>query len=172
MIFSTFWGAVLGTLSGCNSADRQPPAVLSNLRLTPDEQRARLVLDDQEQRRAREIMTSVAGDHRLGDPPAPAELGMRWRDVPIALYYACNEVEMAIIQTIKEKDRYIFKLKTLDDRPGEIIISRLNDARVYEARVSIGRFNDDQAKVDQLLEEFDRQLKLFGNKRAFAEEDD
>ncbi len=46
------------------------------------------------------------------------------------------------------------------------------DARVYEARVSIGRFDDDQEKADQLLKEFDRQLKIFGSKRALASEND
>ena len=79
---------------------------------------------------------------------------------------------MAIIRTIAEPECYIFTLKTIDDRPGEITLRRVDDDRVYVAEATVGRLGDDEDLARRLLGELDRQLHLFGAKRKLIRVDD
>lgn len=157
------------TLVGCGV--EQPFAATTNLRLTQEEESQKLVLDSSDQARVLGDLRSVAGDHMVVRPPT-ASGSIRWSDVPLALGYACAEVEMAIVRTISEPQRYIFKLKTIDDRPGEITIRRVDDDRVYIAEATVGRLGDDEDLARRLLSELDRQLHRFGAKRKLIRVDD
>ena len=157
------------TLVGCSS--EQPFAATTNLRLTEEEKTLKLVLDSSDQARALRDMRAVAGDHIVAHPPSTTA-SVRWSDIPLALDYACAEVEMAIVRTTFEPDSYIFKLKTIDDRPGEIKLCRVDDERVYVAEATIGRLGDDEDLARRLLVELDRQLHLFGAKRKLIWVDD
>ena len=170
-LFSSFAIRVFAllTLVGCSS--EQPFAATTNLRLTEEENTLKLVLDPSDQARALRDMRAVAGDHVVVRPPATSG-SVRWSDVPLALDYACAEVEMAIVQTIFESDGYVFKLKTIDDRPGEIKLCRVDDERVYVAEATVGRLGDDEDLASRLLVELDRQLHLFGAKRKLIWVDD
>lgn len=153
------------TVVGCIS--EQPFAAETNLRLTPEEKGLKLIFDSSDQARVRQGLRSVAGDHEVGSPPTTSG-SIRWSDVPLALDYACAEVEMAIVQTIVEPQRYVFRLKTIDDRPGEITLQRVDDDRVYTAQASVGRLGDDEKLSLRLLSELDRQMQLFGAKRKLT----
>lgn len=157
------------TLVGCGV--EQPFAASTNLRLTQEEESLKLVLDSSDQARVLRDLRSVAGDHVVVRPPTTSG-SIRWSDVPLALEYACAEVEMAIIRTIAEPECYIFTLKTIDDRPGEITLRRVDDDRVYVAEASVGRLGDDEDLARRLLGELDRQLHLFGAKRKLIRVDD
>lgn len=157
------------TLVGCSG--EQPFAATTNLRLTPEEKTLKLVLDSTDQARALGDMRSVAGDHLVVQPPFSSG-SVRWSDIPLALDYACAVVEMAIVRTIYEPDGYVFKLKTIDDRPGEITLRRVDDERVYLAEATVGRLGDDEDLARRLLVELDRQLHLFGSKRKLIMVDD
>lgn len=119
-------------------------------------------------------MTAVAGDHLPVDPPRPAEHGVRWTDVPIAMEYASAAVEMAVTRRTEEADRYVFELKTVDDRPGRMTVRRTDNDRIYEAEATVGRFDlaNDRILAERLLAAFDRQMHQFGKKRTLPMIDD
>ncbi|MCZ6835360.1 MAG: hypothetical protein O7G85_06255 [Planctomycetota bacterium] len=154
---------------GCAASHQ--PAASSNLQLTPKEKATKRVLSPADRQEVSRIFSSLAGDHQPVNPPRAARYGVRWRDVPIALGYACKALEMAITRTTETDDRFVFELTTIDDKPCRFEISRVDDETVYEIqRVVVGRFSSpaDQEKALQLRTEFDRQLLLFGKKRALT----
>jgi len=171
-----FISAGITALSVCillgSCASTPPPAAASDLRLTPEEQTRKLTLTASDQRRIRKTLVELAAGHIPVSPPGPALLGVRWRDVPLAMFYAAAEVEMAIARTVVQADSYAFSLRTVDDRPGRIVVRRTGDDTVYEARASIGRFDDDIAASEALAAAFDRQMRAFGRKRQLAHDGD
>lgn len=159
-------GLVCILFGGCSSTP--PYAASTNLRLTPDEKAEKLVLSPSDEAQALAAMRAVADDQSPVNPPRAAEAGVRWRDVPIALYYAATEVEMATTRVREMPDVYEVELKTVDDHPGRMVVRRVGGDRVYEADAVVGRFGDDVERVRQLLAAFDRQMKLFGRKRELS----
>lgn len=150
----------------------EPPssyAVESNLKLTARERNQKLILTPADRERVRSVLDSVAGDHPPVGSPFMAEGPVRWSDIANALYYACNEVEMAVTRTIEEENSMTFHLKTVNDRPGRLHIRRVEDDRVYTAEAVVGRFEDDDELACRLIAAFDRQMRLFGAKRSLAD---
>ncbi len=102
------------------------------------------------------------------DPPGKAPLGVRWSDIPLALRNAANEtgVEMVIVTTEVEPDRYVFNLKTIESWPGRLVIRRAGRGRVYEIEeVWIGRFPKEPQRVarsDKLVDAFEKELERLG----------
>jgi len=156
-------------LGSCASVP--PPAASSNLRLTPEEQKQKLTLSAVDRTRIGRALAKLAGGHDAVDPPRAAPLGVRWRDVPLAMHYATAEVEMAIARTVEQAGGYTFVIRTIDDRPGAIVVRQTGDDRIYEARATIGRF-EDAAAAAALEAAFDRQMRAFGKKRWFVYGDD
>ena len=65
---------------------------------------------------------------------------------------------------------YTFRLKTVEDRPAELIVRRRNDYRVYDATATVGRFANDHRRADALLTAFDQMRRAFGRKRDFNDQ--
>ena len=112
-------------------------------------------------------MRALAADFESTNPPRPAADGRRWSDVGAALADACSDNFMAIITGTSTDDEVRACLITLDDRPGEIVISRRPAPDIYEASVNIGRMARDTEREEALLASFDEYLLAYGKKRKF-----
>ena len=159
--------AVMGILSGC----QRPYAASSNLRLTPDEQQQKLTLNKEEQAAVLAAMQNAAEGQGPLEPPARAPSGKRWSDVPLAVEYACDEAEMAVIEMIEEDDgrRLRFRLRTVEDWPAELVVCRAATSDIYTAQAWVGRFPDRPARIerrDKLLAALEHYMEAFGAKRA------
>jgi hypothetical protein len=131
----------------------------------------RLVLDEQDQAAVLAALHGAAEGEGPGEPPAAAPHGIRWSDVPQAVAAACNDVEMAVVETTEEEggDVLRFRLLAAEGWPGEVVIRRLPPPEMYGAEASIGRFPDKPARrerAQRLIQAVDRYLKAFGAKRA------
>jgi hypothetical protein len=162
--------AILLAAAGC---ERPPYAAASNLRLTPEEERAKLLLSEEDQAAVLATMQTAA-EGRPGDPPAPAPHGKRWSDVPQAVAAACDDVEMAVVEMIEQEQGRVlrFRLLAAEGWPGEVVVRRLPPPDICEAEASIGRFPEKPARVeraDRLLAAIDRYLQTFGAKRALPQ---
>jgi hypothetical protein len=175
-IRSPLLAAFLGLSTGC--AEPPPPSISSNLALTAEEALERRVLDEGQQEEVLAAMRGVAAGHEVQRVPAPASErtgGMRWADVPAAVAGACDEIEAAVLRSEVEAggDRYRFEILTVEDRRGELVVSRVPGPRLYEATATIGRFPADPAdarRAHDLLEALGRQMKALGRKRAYPDE--
>jgi hypothetical protein len=154
---------------GCGGAEH-PPAADSNLVLEPGEENQKAVLSSQDRSEAVAAMQSATG----GPPgnaerPARAAQGVRWSDIPLAVSAACDElgVEMAVVRTIEEPDRFVFELRTIEAWPAGLVIRRgEGGGEVYEIEeVWVGRFPQDPARVkraEALVKAFKKHLKRLG----------
>jgi hypothetical protein len=97
-------------------------------------------------------------------PPAPQ--GIQWADVPAAAASAADAAEMAIVEQVEEPWGLRFRLKTVEDRPAELLVYRTDDARVYDASATVGRFEDDIERAKGLIDAFHRFMREFGEKRS------
>ena len=153
-------------LAGCE----QPGPAVSSQALATQET---LVLTQADQAEILAALRSITRDRSLVDRPRPAPGGLRWSDVPQAVAGAVGEVgvEMAIVQMLSDDERYTFHLKTVEDRPAELIVRRRLDQRVYDATATVGRFADDHQRAEALLRAFDRLMRAFGRKRGFNDQE-
>jgi len=164
-------GAALA-VSGCGQP--QGPAA-SRLELTPEEPPQKAVLTEREQGEVLAVMRACVQENEAIDPPRPAALGKRWSDIEDAVYYACEDVEAAVMGTTRREDGrlLVFRLRTIEDWPGELLVRRTDDVNVYHAEVWFGRFPDDPkhaARRDALIAALERNLCAFGLKRKFQAE--
>lgn len=126
------------------------------------------VLSPSEQKSAIQAMQTAASGHTPVRSPQPAVHGMRWSDVPNAVAYALDEVEMAVVSGTEHDWGWEFRILSVEDDPGTLWVKRTNDARVYEASASIGRIIDQPERAKALLEELHKQMLAFGRKRTLA----
>jgi hypothetical protein len=116
-----------------------------------------------------EAMRSVARPELAGNPPQAAGPRGRWSDVPLAAEAAALEAEMAIFRVIELPGSYEFVLRTIDDRPARLNVTKRDDPRVYDAEAEVGRFGNDNETRDALLRHFDEFMARFGRKRSIQE---
>lgn len=141
--------------------------------LTAEEARDKPVLEGDDPAAAIEAM-------RLADPghhparkvsAATAEAGrVRWSDLEAAVSYACDDAEVAVVETTEREggDEFVFRIRTVEDWPGEIVVRRVDPPKVYRAEVSIGRFSGEHAdRCDRLLRAIDARMRSFGRKRKY-----
>ncbi len=158
--------------SGCG---RTAPAVTTNQVVAPVEQGPWRVLDEEEQARVLGALEAMAHGHRPVNPPGPAPQKARWSDVEPAAAAALDDVEAAVVETVREPGgRAVrFRIRTVEDWPGELVVRRLDDPAVYEAKAWIGHFPDMPARrerCDALLEAFDRRMAELGRTAWFNED--
>ena len=134
-------------------------------------------------------LRSITQGRTLVNRPRPAPGGLRWSDVEQAAKWAVGEagVEMAVIETLRHDETgmvidenvfsagrliwsYTFRLKTVEDRPAELIVRRRDDYRVYDATATVGRFADDHQRAEALLAAFDQMMRAFGRKRGLNDQ--
>ncbi len=168
------------------TACEQPRAAVLSQASATDE---KLLLSAADQAEILAAFRSIAQDRTPVNPPGPAPGGLRWSDVQQAAEWAVAEpgVEMAIVQTLRhdetgmvinEKVRfgerliwgYTFRLKTVEDRPAQLVVRRRDDRSVYEATVTVGRFGDDHQRAEKLRAAFDDMMRAFGRKRGFNDD--
>lgn len=125
-------------------------------------------LDAAERARVLSALQEAAAGYESTSPPGPAAAGWRWSDVPGAVNAACNDVEMAIFATEVGDDRSSFVLRTADDRPALLVVSRTGSPPGYATEVSIGRFGDDELRGSQLVAAFIEHLERLGAKPGFG----
>ncbi|MEE8154244.1 MAG: hypothetical protein V3T53_04715 [Phycisphaerales bacterium] len=169
------------------AACEQPKAAVLSQALATDE---KLLLSAADQAEILAAFQSIAQDRSPVNPPGPAPGGLRWSDVQQAAEWAVAEsgVEMAIVQTLRHDERgtvinekvrfgerlvwcYTFRLKTVEDRPAQLIVRRRDDPSVYEATVTVGRFGDDHQRAEKLRAAFDSMMRAFGRKRGFNDDE-
>ncbi len=151
------------------ACEQHRPAVLTQT-LATDE---KLLLSPGDQVEILAAFRSIAQDRTPVNPPRPATGGLRWSDVQQAAAWAVAEdgVEMAIVQTLRHDWGYTFRLKTIEDRPAQLIVRRRDDRSVYEATVTVGRFGDDHQRAEKLRAAFDHMMRAFGRKRGFNDDE-
>jgi hypothetical protein len=160
----------LAGVTGCENPP--PPAAATNLGLTPEEQRTRQVLDPDDQAVVWRTFRSLAEGHDPVNPPRTPAQGMAWEDVPAAVAAACDDIEAAVMSVDESEDQYLYTLRTVEDWPGELLVRRADDRRVYVAQAWIGLFPDDPARVaraEALLDALERQLRAYGRKTRFID---
>ena len=164
-IFALFGSLALGLGISCEQA----PKVLPTKELAPDE---KVLLDSSDRTEILSAFRSLTKGKKLVNRPARAIKGVRWSDVPKAVAAACGEngVEMAVVETITQDWGYTFIIKTVEDKPAQLIVRRLDNDQVYQASATVGRFHDDQKRADKLLAVFEQKMKAFGRKRGFEDE--
>lgn len=144
-----------------------PPAAESNLRLTEQEQSQRQVLTEAQRAEIRAALATLVADHEVDQLPRTADHGVRWSDVKLAAYYACKDEQMASVRSSNTDNVWVFHLRTANERPGQMVVRRVDDERVYEATVTVGRFHDDDESAARLLKAFHSRMRAFGHKRGF-----
>jgi hypothetical protein len=173
-VISALGAASWGLLAGCGQP--QPHATTTNLALTPQEEREKLVLSHADEAEMLSALKSIAAGRTPVDPPAPAPLGMRWSDVPEAVDSACNEagVEMVVVRKIEADDgrSYRFVLETIEDWPGELVVRKVDGPEVYAAEAWVGRFPTEPARVarkDALLSALEKHMRALGREPGYGE---
>lgn len=137
--------------------------------------RADQELTPQERGEVLSAMRSVAAVKRAAERPEAAPHGVRWADIPLAVGNAVGGagIEMTILETTTEPDRYVFRLETLEAWPGTLSIRRVEGPKVYEIEeVRVGEFPEYPAHVkrcERLVKEFEKQLRILGAQKWFNE---
>ncbi len=101
--------------------------------------------------------------------PAPASRG-RWADVHLAVLYACDDTEMAVVSRTEHDWGWQYRVRTVEDWPGTLTIHRIESDQVYEATAIIGVFNDRAERADSLITAFEKHMAEFGRKKQFPDE--
>jgi len=101
-----------------------------------------------------------------GRAPEPSPV-VRWSDVPLALAYACDDAEMAIVEADESDEVCRYRLVSVEDWPGTMIVTRTDDSRVYKATATVGVFGDHADRAARLVDALEKQLTAFAKKRRF-----
>ena len=175
---AALWGGVAGAglgivvgVGGCKKLPAVEPQPMS------DDGRERAVLGAEDRAAVLDAMRSVLP----AEPPpagtlAAAPQEVRWSDIPGAVAWAggLDGVEIVVVRTIKTDDMYYFKLRTIEDWPGEMIVRRGEGDAVYRIEhLWIGRFPGEPNRVERankLKEAFEERLTVMGGQVWFNQE--
>lgn len=161
-------------LEGCAASKPPPPASASNLRLTAEEENSKRTLTAAERGDLLAAMRSVAVGAEIVDAPGPAPLGIRWSDVPQAVGAAAGAVDMWVVGAARidnDPNRLRFELRTIEEWPALLLVTREPTDAVYSARAIIGPYAGavtHTAREARLLEILDAVLHLLGERPRFA----
>ena len=99
--------------------------------------------------------------------PAEPQLP-RWSDAPIAMSVACTELDMAVVSERVNDQEMVFRIKTLNNRPGEMTLRHQADPPGYRLDGWIGRFGDLEL-VAELVKRFDDQMEVLRTRPALED---
>jgi len=145
-------------------------AAESNQVLVPAETNEKKVLSTADQATLESEFRRLGDGHQPTRSPAAAAHGKRWSDLQSAVSVACAETEMAVVRKTEHDWGVECQLRTIEDFPGQLIIKRTNDDRVYEATATIGRFQDHCDRAAQLVASIEKHMLEFGKKRKMIDE--
>ncbi len=166
--------AAAGAMTGC----RASPAPLLASRIHPLAEGEERLVPEFDPARGREVLDAL-GDMAAGressaaSGPGPVPKGrVRWSDVPLAVAAACRDVEAVVVRKVEEEKgrRYRFKLRSVEDWPGELVVRRVDGPPGYTAEAWFGYFPEHPpcaARRTALLSALSAQLKAYGRKRGF-----
>lgn len=166
--------AAAGAMTGC----RGSPAPLLASRIHPLADGEDRLVPELDPARRREVLDALgdlaAGRESSAAPgPRPAPAGtVRWSDVPLAVTAACRDAETAVVRTVEEEtgQRYRFRLRSIEDWPGELVVRRVDGPPGYTAEAWFGYFPEHPpcaARTTALLSALSARLKAYGTKRGF-----
>jgi len=155
-------------VSGCA---RARPAAESERFRGPAEPLYTGTLSPDQQQRVKGAFDALAAGKSAVNHPAAAE-GVRWSDLRLAVAYACDDVEAAVVRQTQREWGWEFAIRTVEDWPGTLTVRKTNDQRVYEATAVIGVFGDRKERAAALLDALDTRLRELGRKRKFPDEPD
>ena len=158
--------AVVAAFQACSSP---PYAAESNHRLDSHEPPSDRILTADDQSRILASFDAATVGATSVNTPGPARQGVRWSDLRIAVAYACDDVEMAVVREVEHDWGAEFVLRTINDEPGVLTVRRVDDAHRYEAEAVIGFFRDRSNQAADLIKALDRQWRDFGRKRSLNE---
>ncbi len=162
--------ALSSALAGC-APERDP--VLANHVLAPDDRAARLVWSDGQRTEALEAMREAMAT-APAERTSAAKSGVRWSDVPLAVYWGASAAEMAIVDSVAGENSLRFTLTTIRDEPATLLVERVDDppplGLAIRATATVGIFGDGTAEARLLEAEFRKALEALGRKPGFEDE--
>jgi hypothetical protein len=157
---------VVSLSPGCS----QRPADQTPLAIDPGEEYAPAGMDDQGYVALEQVFADLGGSHNAAASPAQARSPRgRWSDVHLAVLYACDDSEMAVVGKTVHSWGWEYQLRTTEDWPVRLSIQRVAGAEVYNATASVGRFGDHSDRSARLIEAFEKQMADFGRKRKYPD---
>jgi hypothetical protein len=152
-------------MAGC--AHDPPAAQVEHVHETGEPVYTRTMTDVQVQS-IEQAFDSLAAGKTAVERPAPAQ-GMRWSDVPMAVVYACDDIEAAVVQSSEHDWGWEFTIRTVEDWPGTLQVRHTADPHAYTASATIGIYGDRTKRAQALLDALDKQLRAFAKKPQLPE---
>lgn len=144
----------------------QPYSVASMQDLTPEDAGQKKLLSMADQQAVLVAFDELAAGHQSTNPPTISKTG-RWSDLPLALYYAFAEAEMAAVETNSTDSSIECRFRTIEGWPGHLLVERCERGSVYHASAVVGWTDDHPKRADELLKALDIQMRAFARKRGF-----
>lgn len=127
-------------------------------------------LDAAQQVEVTRAIRSVANERAVRSEFGPAEHGVRWSDMDLAVYYATAELEMAIVRVDRTPEALAYLIETIDEKPATLIVRRRPAPEMYEAEATVGRFGNEIERAQRLVKALDQHLRSLGSKRSVQQE--
>ena len=140
----------------------------------PDETDQVAALNAAHSAEVRHAFAGLAHGHEASSAPTAASSPRgRWSDVHLAVLYACDDTQMAVLHktaTDEGLGGWEYALRTAEDMPVALVVRRMPEPEIYDATASVGLFGDDTDRAAALLKAFDRHMAAFGRKRQFPDQ--
>jgi hypothetical protein len=153
--------------AGCGP--REPYAAESSFR-TSGEAAWNDSLSKPQQTELTEAFAEFAGSRDSHPRPIQADGKLRWDDVPLAVDYAIDDAEVAIVEWTIEPRKHVYVLKTGANEPGLLTIERIDGEEVYVAAAQVGAFGDDTTTARKLIAALAVRMKEASRKRRLPTE--
>lgn len=106
--------------------------------------------------------------------PTAAKSGVRWSDVPLALYWGAGAAEMAIVSSEETGNVIRFTLVSVRDEPATLVVERIEDDATagvtIRATATVGSFGQRTDEAILLEQEFRKALEGLGRKPGFEDD--
>ena len=143
-------------IQACGAPDVM--TVDSNVRIAGEPSTASRSLTPAEQR---EVVQAIASSEPPGvqvQPLATAGPEGRWREVGVVAREAAKACEMAVVSETRAADRMTFRIRSLRDEQGTLVVTGDTAHGVTAVQAEVGAFNENRAAADALQQAFWRKL--------------